>query len=140
MEKVHLVFPKTGLDKYSQLPLGLLSIASNIVEDYEVKIIDQRLDYPTLRSVFCCCNQNILTLFQKYFYYFLLFLYDCSSFPSLYFSSNISSISTFSHSLSPITTSNSCGVRTGAWNLSASSIVILGHAVFTYAFALKASN
>lgn len=44
MDKVLLVFPKTGLDKYSQLPLGLLSIASTIVKDYEVKIIDQRLD------------------------------------------------------------------------------------------------
>lgn len=44
MNKVLLVFPKTGLDKYSQLPLGLLSAASTIVEDYEVKIIDQRLD------------------------------------------------------------------------------------------------
>lgn len=44
MDKVLLVFPKTGLDKYSQLPLGLLSVASTIVKDYEVKIIDQRLD------------------------------------------------------------------------------------------------
>jgi radical SAM superfamily enzyme YgiQ (UPF0313 family) len=44
LDKVLLVFPKTGLDKYSQLPLGLLSIASTIVKDYEVKIIDQRLD------------------------------------------------------------------------------------------------
>lgn len=44
MDKVVLVFPKTGLDKYSQLPLGLLSIASTLVDEYEVKIIDQRLD------------------------------------------------------------------------------------------------
>ena len=44
MDKVVLIFPKTGLDKYSQLPLGLLSVASTIVDDYEVKIIDQRLD------------------------------------------------------------------------------------------------
>ena len=44
LDKVVLIFPKTGLDKYSQLPLGLLSVASTIVDDYEVKIIDQRLD------------------------------------------------------------------------------------------------
>lgn len=45
MDKVVvLIFPKTGLDKYSQLPLGLLSVASTIVDDYEIKIIDQRLD------------------------------------------------------------------------------------------------
>lgn len=44
MDKVLLVFPKTGLDKYAQLPLGLLSIASTLVDDYEVKIIDQRID------------------------------------------------------------------------------------------------
>lgn len=44
MEKVLLIFPKTGLDVYSQLPLGLLSVASTIVDDYEVKIIDQRTE------------------------------------------------------------------------------------------------
>jgi radical SAM superfamily enzyme YgiQ (UPF0313 family) len=44
LDKVLLVFPKTGLDKYAQLPLGLLSIASTLVDDYEVKIIDQRID------------------------------------------------------------------------------------------------
>ncbi|KAF5436923.1 Radical SAM superfamily enzyme YgiQ, UPF0313 family [Candidatus Methanophagaceae archaeon] len=44
MDKVLLVFPKTGLDKYAQLPLGLLSIASTLVDDYEVEIIDQRID------------------------------------------------------------------------------------------------
>ncbi|MCX9010190.1 MAG: hypothetical protein OIN66_03605 [Candidatus Methanoperedens sp.] len=44
MDKVLLIFPKTGLDKYPQLPLGLLSVASTIVKDYEVKIIDQRLE------------------------------------------------------------------------------------------------
>jgi len=44
LDKVLLVFPKTGLDKYAQLPLGLLSIASTLVDDYEVEIIDQRID------------------------------------------------------------------------------------------------
>lgn len=44
MDNVLLVFPKTGLDKYAQLPLGLLSIASTLVDDYEVEIIDQRID------------------------------------------------------------------------------------------------
>jgi len=44
LEKILLIFPKTGLDIYSQLPLGLLSIASTIVDDYEVKIIDQRTE------------------------------------------------------------------------------------------------
>lgn len=44
MDKVLLVFPKTGLDQNCQLPLGLLSLASTLVEDYEVKIIDQRLE------------------------------------------------------------------------------------------------
>lgn len=44
LEKVLLIFPKTGLDIYAQLPLGLLSIASTIVDDYEVNIIDQRID------------------------------------------------------------------------------------------------
>lgn len=44
MDKVLLVFPKTGLDKYAQLPLGLLSIASTLVDDYEVEIIDQRIN------------------------------------------------------------------------------------------------
>ncbi len=44
MEKVLLVFPKTGLDKNCQLPLGLLSVASTLVNDYDVKIIDQRID------------------------------------------------------------------------------------------------
>ena len=44
MDNVLLVFPKTGLDKNEQLPLGLLSIASTIVDDCEVKIIDPRID------------------------------------------------------------------------------------------------
>lgn len=44
MDKVLLVFPKTGLDEYAQLPLGLLSIASTLVDEYEVEIIDQRID------------------------------------------------------------------------------------------------
>jgi len=44
LDKVLLVFPKTGLDQSCQLPLGLLSLASTLVEDYEVKIIDQRLE------------------------------------------------------------------------------------------------
>ena len=51
MDKVVLIFPKTGLDKYSQLPLGLLSVASTIVDDYEVKIIDQRLEVDCVRKV-----------------------------------------------------------------------------------------
>lgn len=44
MDKILLIFPKTGLDKHSQLPLGLLSVASTMVNDYEIKIIDQRLE------------------------------------------------------------------------------------------------
>lgn len=51
MDKVLLVFPKTGLDKYAQLPLSLLSIASTIVKNYEVKIIDQRIDDNWAREV-----------------------------------------------------------------------------------------
>lgn len=38
------MFPKTGLDSLPQLPLNLLSIASVLIKDYEVKIIDQRVD------------------------------------------------------------------------------------------------
>lgn len=44
MDKILLIFPKTGLDKHFQLPLGLLSVASTMVDDYEIKIIDQRLE------------------------------------------------------------------------------------------------
>lgn len=43
MRKVVLVFPKTGLDLGSiNLPLSLLSIASTIIPEYQVRIIDQR--------------------------------------------------------------------------------------------------
>lgn len=43
MKKVILVFPKTGLDLGStNLPLSLLSIASTVVPEYHVRIIDQR--------------------------------------------------------------------------------------------------
>jgi len=52
LEKVLLIFPKTGLDVYSQLPLGLLSVASTIVDDYEVKIIDQRTENNWGRKIY----------------------------------------------------------------------------------------
>ena len=43
MKKVVLVFPKTGLDLGSiNLPLSLLSIASTVIPEYPVRIIDQR--------------------------------------------------------------------------------------------------
>lgn len=44
---VVLVYPKTGWDIKQatiDLPLSVLSIASTIVDDYDVKIIDQRID------------------------------------------------------------------------------------------------
>ena len=51
MDKVLLVFPKTGLDQNYQLPLGLLSLASTLVENYEVKIIDQRFESNWVKKV-----------------------------------------------------------------------------------------
>lgn len=47
MADVVLVYPKTGLDirKTSvDIPLSLLAAASLVARDYEVKIIDQRME------------------------------------------------------------------------------------------------
>ncbi len=47
MSDVVLIFPKTGYDiKNSsvELPLSMLSLASVLIDDYDVKIIDQRID------------------------------------------------------------------------------------------------
>lgn len=47
MKRIILVFPKTGFDSVRRavdLPLSLLSIASTVYRDFEVKIIDQRID------------------------------------------------------------------------------------------------
>lgn len=47
MSEIILVYPKTGMDTKKWtccLPLSVLHIASTLVKDYDVKIIDQRLD------------------------------------------------------------------------------------------------
>ena len=47
MSDVVLFFPKTGYDIKNasvELPLSMLSLASVLVDDYDVKIIDQRID------------------------------------------------------------------------------------------------
>lgn len=75
MRKVVLVFPKTGLDLGSvQLPLSLLSIASTVIPEYSVKIIDQRTNpaweqelLEELRQHPICVGVTTLTGTQIYY-------------------------------------------------------------------------